>query len=292
MTTSTVSVACCQIAVQVGDVSGNRRRVLRAVSQAANAGAQVVVLPELTNTGYMFRDSEELRALSEPLDGPTVSEWMQAARDRNLVIVGGFAEREPDAPTSDSTPHRVYNSAVVIDATGLLAVYRKAHLWDHEKVVGFTPGDELPLVVDTAVGRIGVVICYDLEFPEWIRTVALARAELLCAPVNWPLYPRPEGERPGEIVKVQADASVNRMFIAAADRSGTERGQDWLGGSTIVDPDGYPLAMAALGRAGTIMTDIDLAEARNKSISSNNDVHADRRPELYSGNSTPTSPNR
>jgi len=131
------------------------------------------------------------------------------------------------------------------------------------------------------LGRIGLRICYDLEFPEWVRTVALEGAELLCCPVNWPLYPRPVGERPTEIVKLQANATVNRMFIAAADRSGRERGQDWLGGSVIVSADGFPLTDLKLGEETLRLATLDLAEARNKAISARNDVHADRRPELY-----------
>ncbi|WP_223693659.1 nitrilase-related carbon-nitrogen hydrolase [Leifsonia poae] len=281
MTSPTVSVACCQIAPRIGDVPGNRRRAREAIVAAADAGARVVVLPELANTGYLFRDEVELHALSEPANGPTIAEWCRLARERRLVIVAGFAERDPDEPGPDAGGVPVYNSAAVIDETGVLAIYRKAHLWDHEKVVGFTPGEGAPPVVDTAVGRIGVMVCYDLEFPEWVREVALAGAELVCAPVNWPRFPRPVGERPGEIVRVQADASVNRIFLAVADRTGAERGQEWLGGSAIVDPDGYPLALAALGEPGMIVAQLDLAEARRKSISDNNDVHADRRPDLY-----------
>lgn len=106
-------------------------------------------------------------------------------------------------------------------------------------------------------------------------------AELLCAPVNWPLYPRPEGERPGEIIRVQADAAVNRMYVAVADRVGPERGQDWLGGTTIIDPDGYPVTPIRLGETHIALATIDLALARDKRISPRNDVHADRRPELY-----------
>ena len=94
----------------------------------------------------------------------------------------------------------------------------------------------------TKFGRIGMLICYDLEIPEWVRMPALDGAQLLCAPVNWPAFPRPDGERPAEVVRVQADAAVNRMFIAACDRTGQERGVDWVGGSVIVDADGWPLA--------------------------------------------------
>ena len=152
----------------------------------------------------------------------------------------GFPEAAGDA---------IYNSAAVVDPTGLRGVYRKAHLWDSENAV-FDRGDDLPLLVDTDHGRIGVMICYDIEFPEWVRAVALSGADLLCAPVNWPLLPRPEGERPTEMVKALAGAGVNRMPIAVCDRAGVERGQDWIGGSVITDADGYPLAIAEYGKPG------------------------------------------
>jgi predicted amidohydrolase len=273
MTDRTVTVASCQISLAVGKVQANRQSLRSAITQAANAGAQVVVVPELANTGYMFANIDELRGVAEPLDGPTVREWVALAEEHNLIIVGGFAEI--------ATSGEVYNSAVLVDATGVRACYRKAHLWNNEKVDLFTPGTGAPPVVDTAVGRIGVMICYDLEFPEWVRTAALAGAELLCCPVNWPLYPAPAGERPIEVVKVQAAAATNRMFVAVADRAGRERGQDWLGGSVITDADGFPLTTLSLGEPGIHCAQLELSDARNKKISELNDVHADRRPELY-----------
>lgn len=277
-----VTVACCQVALSVGDVSGNRSRTRAAILRAAAAGAQVVVVPELANTGYMFADLSELQGVAEPLDGPTVQEWTELARDHQLIVVGGLAEK--------GTGGVVYNTAVLLDESGLRASYRKVHLWDNEKNNLFTAGSDLPPVVDTALGRIGVMVCYDLEFPEWVRMAALEGAELLCAPVNWPLFPRPDGERPNEVIKVQADASVNRMFIAVADRTGCERGQDWLGGSVIVDADGYPLTTLALGVEGVHMAAINLADARNKYVSTGNHVHADRRAELYAPRSSNPTP--
>ncbi|MFI2211226.1 nitrilase-related carbon-nitrogen hydrolase [Streptomyces sp. NPDC020141] len=268
-----VTVACCQLSPKVGHVEENRERARAAIRAAAARGARIVVLPELANSGYVFESAAELRAAAEPLDGTTIREWEALAAELRLVVVGGFAELAPDG--------RVHNSAVLVDETGLRGSYRKAHLWNGEKTWGFTPGDRPPPVLDTPYGRIGMMVCYDVEFPEWVRLAALAGADLLCAPVNWPLYPRPDGERPGEIVRVQADAAVNRMYVAVADRTGVERGQDWLGGTVIVDADGYPVTALHLGEETIVTATIDLAEARSKAISELNDVHADRRPELY-----------
>ena len=104
----------------------------------------------------------------------------------------------------------------------------------------------------------------------------------MCAPVNWPRTPRPDGERPSEVVRVQAMASINRIFIAACDRTGRERGVDWVGGSVVVNPDGFPLAGPAhADDVVTLMARCELAQARDKRVGEHNDVLADRRPELY-----------
>jgi 5-aminopentanamidase len=173
----------------------------------------------------------------------------------------------------------------VIDADGVRSAYRKAHLWDTEKLV-FTAGNDPPPVIQTAGTSLAVLICYDLEFPEWVRLPALAGAQLLCVPANWPALPRPPGERPIEVVRAQATAGINRMFVAVCDRAGAERGVDWVGGSVIVDPDGWPLAGPAPGGHGrthamTITADCHLASAADKRISARNDVLTDRRPSLY-----------
>jgi len=266
-------VACCQIRLQIDDQAGTRRAVNAALSAAADGGAQVIVLPELASTGYLFSSFSELDSLAESLDGPTLTEWKLFAQQRGVIIVGGFAERGVDG--------KIYNSAVLIDETGLLATHRKTHLWDQEKAGLFTAGSEPPPVVETAVGRIGLMVCYDLEFPEWVRTVAESGAVLLCGPVSWPLYPRPTAERPGEIIRIQAAASSNRIFIAIADRTGIERGQEWLGGSIVVDPDGYPATTISLNQATILYARLTLSESRNKAISGGNHVHEDRRPDLY-----------
>ncbi|OWP48491.1 nitrilase family protein [Pseudomonas nitroreducens] len=267
-----VTVACCQLAPIVGDPTHNRRVAERAIRTAALRGAQVIVLPELAQSGYVFEDRAEALALSEAQDGPTLQLWQRLASELGIVIVGGFCERLKG--------ERVANSAALVDARGLRTVYRKAHLWDGENAI-FTPGSEAPPVVETTFGMIAVMICYDLEFPEWVRLPALAGAELLCAPVNWPWGPRPDQERAAEVVRVQANASVNRLFIAACDRHGHERGVDWVQGSVIVDADGFPLAGPAEGGEQILLATLDLARARNKRISLHNHLHQDRRPRLY-----------
>jgi 5-aminopentanamidase len=271
--TSTV-IACCQLAPVLGDLAANRELSVTAVSEAVRHHASVVVLPELISSGYVFESQAEAAGCAERADGVTIGLWARLAADHGIVIVGGFCEADNDD---------VYNSAALVDRSGLRSVYRKAHLWDNERR-WFSVGCAEPPVVDTEFGRISMMICYDLEFPEWVRLPALDGAQLLCAPTNWPDSPRPTGERPAEVVRVQADAAVNRMFIAACDRAGEERGVSWVGGSVIVDADGWPLAAAfrASGAVSeTIYAECDLRDALNKTIGASNNVQTDRRPQLY-----------
>jgi predicted amidohydrolase len=139
-------------------------------------------------------------------------------------------------------------------------------------------------VVELPFGNVGLMICYDLEFPEWVRLAALRGADLIAAPVNWPASaaPAPPGERPAEVVSAQAAASVNGVFIAVADRCGAERGVGWVGGSVIAGHRGYPAAgPVAADRAAVLTAALDLRLARDKRNSELNDLFADRRPDLY-----------
>ena len=269
----TIVVACCQLAPAFGDLAANRELTADAIAAAAAQGASVVVLPELVSSGYVFESKGEARACAEAADGETVTLWARLAAQHGMVIVGGFCE---------AADGELFNSAVLVDPGGPRAVYRKAHLWDKERL-WFTPGSDAPPVVTTPFGRIAVMICYDLEFPEWVRLPALDGAQLLCAPVNWPDYPHPAGERAAEVTRVQAGAGVNRMFIAACDRDGAERGVGWVAGSVIVDPDGFPLAGPAqpAGAATIISAACELGRALDKAVSPLSDIHGDRRPELY-----------
>jgi predicted amidohydrolase len=263
-------IACQQLAPVLGDLAANREIALGAIREAVDDHADIVVLPELITSGYMFESPQEAAAVAIAPDHEILAEWAAQAAAANIVLAGGFCELGDDG--------KIYNSAAVFDATGLRAVYRKLHLWDRERFI-FTPGSALPPVLDTSVGRVAVIICYDLEFPELTRSVALAGTQLLLVPTNWPLVPRPEGEHPPEAMIAMAAARVNRMAVACADRLGREREQEWTGGTTIVGADGW---VAAESRApGLVAADVDLESALDKRLTEHADVFADRRPELY-----------
>jgi 5-aminopentanamidase len=264
-------VIAAQLAPRFGDLEANRALAL-AIRTAAADGADVVVLPELITSGYMFASREEAASLAIGPAHSILRDWAAEAARSDIVIAGGFCELGDDG--------RVYNSAAVFDSSGLRAVYRKLHLWDAEKLV-FSAAEELPPVLDTRLGRIAVVICYDLEFPELTRSVALAGTQLLLVPTNWPLVPRPEGERPPEVVIAMAAARVNRMAVVCADRLGPERGMAWTGGTTIVGADGWVAGESR--EPGLLSADIDLEAARDKRLTEHADAFGDRRPGFYGG---------
>jgi predicted amidohydrolase len=269
---TTTTTAACQVRIDIDDPEGNRRAVVAAVAAAVASDARLVVLPELVLSGYMFADLAEAQAKAEPLDGSTVRLLRTLSAEHGIVLVAGFLER--------SDAGRPYNSLVVVDRGQLLAVYRKTHLWGTEKII-FAAGEDRAPVVDTSVGRVAAMICYDLEFPEMVRDVALRGAQIVVAPSNWPRISVPRGERAPEIVKAQASAAVNRVFVVVADRWGSERGVEWIGGSLICDVEGYPVVGPANGGEALLVADLELTRADDKRVGPHNAAFADRRADLY-----------
>lgn len=264
-----VRVACCQIAPDVGSPERSAALALDALATAIAGGAQVVVLPELVNSGYVFTSPEEARAAAVPVDGELLADWAREAARGDAVVVGGFCELGADSG--------VFNSSALVDGGGVRAVYRKLHLWGEEPR-WFAPGDRPAPIVDTRYGRIGLGICYDIEFPELTRGLALAGAELIALPANWPRDPLP-------ILHSLASttAYLSRVFVAVCDRCGTERGLEFEGGSVIAGPDGALRAGPVPERGvQTLFADCDLAGARRKRTGEHNDAFADRRPAYYS----------
>jgi 5-aminopentanamidase len=271
-------IVCRQLAPILADLPANIELTVNAVRESVAAGARVVVLPELALSGYMFRSTDEARPVAIDPTHRVFERWSEAVRDVDGVVIGGFAELGRDG--------LVYNSAAVVDGTGVLAVYRKVHLWDKEKLV-FTPGSVEPPVVETPVGKIGVLICFDLEFPEFPRSLALRGAELIAAPTNWPLETVPAGERVPEVTVAMASAYSNHVAIACCDRAGIERDQAWDEASCIIDSHGWVVATA--DAAGVVTADLDLSLSHDKTLSELVDVFGDRRPELYGAITAPKS---
>ena len=278
MSTSVIAAAAVQCDPQVGleNKDKNLTRTLELVTQAADRGANLVVLPELVNTGYSFATREEAYAHAEELTGPTVRAWTDLARTRGIHLVGGFTEVDGV---------RLFDTAVLIGPDGLIGHYRKTHLWHREKLV-FTPGDLGFPVFDTRIGRIGLLICWDIWFPEVARLLAVQGADVICSVNNWVWTPPPLFDDAGRCMAAyltMTASHVNHLPIIAADRVGEERGAKFLGCSLITGTNGWPASEVATPEGETIVyAELDLMASRSAAIWNElNDLPRDRRADLY-----------
>lgn len=270
-----VRIACVQMEPIVGEKDRNVGRSIEMIEEAAGKGATLVVLPELCNSGYVFDTREEAFALSEEIPaGPTCQAWAGVASKHGLHIVAGIDERDGDA---------LYNSSVVIGPHGYVGTFRKVHLWNKENLF-FEPGNLGFPVFKTPIGRIGTFICYDGWFPESYRLCALQGADIVCVPTNWvPIPGQDENREAMANILAMAAAHSNSLFIAAADRIGTERQQPFIGQSIIVSYTGWPVSgPASPDKEEIIYADVNLSDARRKrNWNEYNQVLRDRRTDLY-----------
>jgi predicted amidohydrolase len=229
----------------------------------------LIVLPELFITGYLFTSQKEVKSLAEKIpEGFTTRELSRIARKKDAFIVAGLAEREGE---------NFYNSAILVGPEGFIGQYRKVHLFNEEKF-WFTPGNlEFP-VFDIGIARLGIMICFDWIFPEVTRILALKGAELICHPANL-ILPFCQ--------KAMVTRSIeNRIICITANRigkehRGTQKERKFTGGSQIVNAEGQILL--ELSQEETIaVVNIDPATSQNKHLTNHNDLFTDRRPELYS----------
>ena len=266
-----VKVAVAQAHLQVGDVPGNILETVKLINKAHDQGAQIVVLPELSNTGYVFESKDELRNMLQ--NDNCLETWQKESKEKQIIIVAGFAQE---------IDNKFYNQSVIIEDGEIKTIQTKTHLWNTEKKF-FTSGNKLPTVVKTKIGKIATMICYDAEFPELVRNVTENNCQLLCVPLNWPdgAYNKPLMEkRPMELLKIMSMAANNKIWIAICDRTGTERNVNWLESSSIINVDGWPISQVGEG-SGVALADIDLRLADNKKISEVNHVLEDRRTDIY-----------
>jgi predicted amidohydrolase len=272
-----VRIAVGQFEPHVGEKERNVARSLELIDEAAANGAELLVLPELCNSGYVFESRDELARLAEDVPGgPTCAAWLDRCAAHGLVLVAGVAERDDGA---------FFNSAVVLAPDGWIGTYRKLHLWNRENL-WFTRGDRGIRVFATRVGRIAPLVCYDGWFPECFRVAALGGADVVCIPTNWVPIPGQAAGRPAmATILCQAAAHSNSVVVAAADRIGTERGQPFIGQSVVVAHTGWPVAGPAPADAEALLVaDVDLdAAARARRWNDFNDPLADRREDVYGG---------
>lgn len=267
-------IACVQFAPEFGEPRRNVDRTEELIAEAKGGGADLVVLPELCTTGYAFESRDELRSLSETIEeSEALRALSRLSSDLDIHIVAGFAERSGG---------KLFNSAALVTPEQPVVCYRKTHLSDQEKDL-FDPGDNGFVSHETRLGRISMLICYDIWFPEALRTCALAGADIICVPTNWSDLPEPQqGRYPIAIHLLMAGAHCNGVFVACANRVGTERGIPFNGQSVIVHKSGWPIGRT-LGRTEEYIkiADCVLCQARDKHVSARNSVLEDRRDDLY-----------
>ncbi|MCO5298225.1 MAG: carbon-nitrogen hydrolase family protein [Fimbriimonadaceae bacterium] len=277
---NTVRVASVQAAVVYNDPDANAAYAVGRLRELATQGVQLAVFPEAFLTGYCVDSAEEARRIAFPVQiegdvlvrGPEAFETIRReAAALRMHVVFGFAARDARG---------VFNAAALIEPDGRARVYVKTHLPELGLDKHVVAGDSLP-VFDTALGKIGILICFDLRPPEPMRVLALEGADLVVLPTNWP-----DGAQISAQVLSVARAVENRVAFVSCNRFAPENGTTFIGMSSIIDPLGNVLAMAGGGEE-VLVADLDLDLSRQKRVATipgqyEWTVFESRRPELYS----------
>lgn len=255
--------ALLQSSGRPGSVSENLKVLEEAAGRAAEAGAGLLVCPEMFLTGYAIGD--DVPKLAEPADGPGAAAVAGIAARHGVAVLYGYPERAGEL---------IHNSAQLIDATGApLANYRKTHLFGCFEQQWFTPGEEHVVQAELDGVRVGLLICYDVEFPENVRAHALAGTDLLLVPTAQ--------MHPFQFVAeslVPVRAFENQMYVAYVNRTGPEGEFEFVGLSCLASPDGTVRTRAGRGEE-LVLGDVDAELLR--ASRENNPYLRDRRPGLY-----------
>ena len=258
-----MKIGYVQLAPVLGDVQATMKKLDRLMPPGEEA--DLVVLPELCNSGYNFASAQQAWALSEEIGQSVFVEYLEAQCQRHgFFVVSGFNERDEG---------RLYNSAILVGPQGYVGKYRKLHLFVNEKDY-FERGDAGLPVFDIGLAKVGMLVCFDWRFPEVWRILALQGADVICHPSN--LVTRGLAHR-----SVPVHALMNRVYAVTANRVGAEGDLSFTGLSTIADPGGDVLAQASASGEEMGSVEIAVERARDKHVTARNDVFADRRPELY-----------
>ena len=262
----TYQIALVQFKPQRKDVQVNLDKIQKLLKGIT---ADLIVLPELSNTGYLYEAPEKLLPYTEVNDGSGlfINGLIGLAEETKGIIVSGYAEVDHGT---------LYNSAVAVSSTGVIENYRKIHLYADE-VSLFQPGDSGFKVFDVHGVKIGMMICFDWIFPESTRSLALAGAQIIAHPANL-VMPYCQNAMITRSIE-------NKVFTITANRIGAEQLKDkqltFTGESQITNPSGSVLYRGPRSKETVHITTIDPAVALDKNISPRNDLFVDRRPELY-----------
>lgn len=256
--------------VQFEPVFGQKEANIKKATQMIDKiDADLLVLPELCFTGYLFKDKDELESLAEKIpDGPTTRHFLNLAKEKKLGIVFGMAERDDD---------NLYNSACMVTPDGEFFLYRKLHLFVEEKNL-FNPGDKKLFVFEFKETKVGLMICFDWIFPEVMRILSLKGAQIICHPSNLVL---------SHCQDVMVTRCLeNRVFAITTNRTGKEKRDEkelcFTGSSQVVDPSGNVITKASSGHEEARVVEIDPDLAKDKKFTPQNDLWEDRRIDFYS----------
>ncbi len=272
MVSKEIRAAVAQYSPVLGDTQANLDTSLKWIDRAAAEKASLLVLPECCLSGYVFTDTEAAAPYATPLDGPAVAAWRARAVRHGLTLVAGIIELADDG---------LYDSAIVITPDGNATTYRKLHLWSIERDL-YRPGNRA-VIADTPAGRIGIMICYDLWFPELSRALTLDGAQVIACPANWAGNPRMKspldahGQAMGFHV-ARSTACVNEVPVIVADRVGHEGDLTFLGNSCIISGTGD----VAAGPAPADTTDLLIADiAIGRTLGAAQSHMESRRTDIY-----------
>jgi predicted amidohydrolase len=261
-------LALAQISCNRGEKTENLKKIEKIVTKAKKHSVDLIVFPEMALTGYKVRD--EIYELAETIPGPSTSIVERIARKTGKYIIFGMPER------SEKTQATIFNSAVLVGPKGFVGKYRKMYLPTHsmfEEKRYFRPGYQ-PAVFDTELGRIGLIICYDIFFPEVARLTRLEGAQLLVCISASPAVRRTFFE-----TLITARAMENTTFLAYVNLVGIEDGLQFWGGSRLVGPQGKTLVEAKYDEEDLVIGEVDYSDAR--SVETFVPVLRDLRPELF-----------
>jgi len=251
----------------------NLEKIVQFIFEGSDLGAKVLVFPECALTGYGL-SLDEAEAFSESIPGPSIERISEACRKTDSHVVLGMLEKDQGGG--------VYNAAVLVGVDGVLGKYRKTHLPFLGVDRFLSRGTSIDSAFETSAGKLGLLICYDLRFPEPIRVLALKGAQVICLPTAWPItatfYPK---------FMAQSRSAENGLYLIAANRIGEERGTRYLGRSVIVGINGEILAEGTEDKEEILLAEINPGLSINKKriISLGEyelDLFSDRRPDLYS----------
>ena len=260
--TNSLTAGFIQFNPQLGEQEKNITLLEKLIMKGKDA--QLLVIPELANSGYNFESKKQAFSLAENTANSIFLDFLSdQAKQYNLFIVAGLNEEEDG---------KLYNTSLLVGPKGLIGKYRKIHLFWNE--FDFFEKGNLGLpVFDIGITRIGMLICFDWIFPEVWRILALKGAEVICHPSNL-IFPYAQQAVP-------VHGLINKTFNITANRYGTERSLTFSGQSILSDPTGQTLIKAGKAEDEVLWTGLDLDQARNKQITPRNHVLNDRIPEHY-----------